>query len=220
MHRDADVLEVDPVSGRRTGLAAYARRALRALKAKRVRHAVIGATALAVRGLPRMTRDLDVLVPREHGFSARKAVMLLGSRVHVRFAAGEPETSIVSDAPKSLVFGVRAPVATLEHLLLLYLYSNKPKHHGDFARIVTETSANLGVVERYLSEVHPAMVPELRDRVVQARSPKPAPPRPTRRRAPREACTGGRHRRGGRSPRSQVELTCRLSRRRLTCRCA
>lgn len=105
MHRDADVLEVDPVSGRRTGLAACARRALRALKAKRVPHAV--------------------------------------------------------------------------------LYSNQPKHLGDFARIVTDTRVDIGAVERYLADVHPEMLPEFSQRVQQARAPKPDPPRPTRRRTPR-----------------------------------
>jgi hypothetical protein len=78
---------------------------------------------------------------------------------------------------------MRAPVATLEQLLLLYLYSNQPKHLGDFARIVTESDVDLLAVERYLDEVHPELLPELRDRVRLARTPKPAPPRPTRRRA-------------------------------------
>lgn len=185
MHRDADVLEVDPVSGRRTGLVAYARRALRALKTKRVPHAVIGATALAVRGLPRMTRDLDVVVPTRKSSQARDALRGNESRVRLRFAAGEPEATVVSEAPKSLVFGIRAPVATLEQLLLLYLYSNQPKHLGDFARIVTETRVDISAVERYLSEVHPEMLPEFSQRVQQARAPKPAPARPTRRRTPR-----------------------------------
>lgn len=209
MHRDADVLEVDPVSGRRTGLAACARRALRALKAKRVPHAVIGATALAVRGLPRMTRDLDVLVPIDSGFKALEAlgsagfksntpverkgdpdpmyvlVDRTGSEVDLLVAAGEPEATVVSEAPQSLVFGMRAPVATLEQLLLLYLYSNQPKHLGDFARIVTDTRVDIGDVERYLADVHPEMLPEFSQRVQQARAPKPDPPRPTRRRTPR-----------------------------------
>jgi len=209
MHRDADVLEVDPVTGGRTGLAEYSRRALRALKAKRIPHAVIGAAALAVRGLPRMTRDLDVVVPRSAGFKALAALGSAGFRsttpivsgsepepmyvlidrtggeVDLLLAAGEPESSVIDEAPQSLIFGVRAPVATLEQLLLLYLYSNQPKHLGDFARIVTETGVDLVAVERYLDEVHPQMLPDFRDRVRQARTPKPAPPRPTRTRARR-----------------------------------
>jgi hypothetical protein len=184
MHRDADVLEVDPVSGRRTGLAAYARRAVRALKTKRVPHAVIGATALAVRGLPRMTRDLDVVVPISKSSRARDALRR-NARVCVRWATREPEVTILSEAPKTLVFGIWAPVATLEQLLVLYLYSNQPKHLGDFARIVTETRVDLGAVERYLSEVHSEMLGEFGARVQQARAPKPAPPRPTRRRTSR-----------------------------------
>jgi hypothetical protein len=209
MQRHADVLETDAVSGRRTGLAAYARRALQALKAKRVPHAVIGAAALAVRGLPRMTRDLDLVVSMERGFQALEALdhagfkptspiarqddpepmyVLIdrtGGEVDLLVAAGEPELSVLSDAPRSLVFGVRAPVATLEQLLLLYLYSNQPKHLGDFARIVTETQVDLGAVERSLAEIHPEMLPELAERVRQARQPRPAPPRPPRRRSRR-----------------------------------
>ncbi len=204
--RHADVLETDAVSGRRTGLATYARRALRALKARRVPHAVIGAAALALRGLPRMTRDLDVVVPMERGHQALDALVhagfkptspvarendpepmyvlvdRMGGEVDLLVAAGEPELSVLSEAPRSLVFGVRAPVATLEQLLLLYLYSNQPKHIGDFARIVTETRVDLGAVERALAEIHPEMLPELAERVRQARSPRPAPPRPSRRR--------------------------------------
>lgn len=206
MRVDADVVDTDPVSGRRTGLAAYSRRALRALQARRVPYAVVGAAALAARGLPRMTRDLDLVVGIEHGFDALEAlgragfepttlvdrrgdpepmyvlVDKAGGEVDLLVAAGEPELTVIGEATRRLVFGVRARVATLEHLLLLYLYSNQPKHMGDFARIVTETAVDLPTVERYLGEVHPEMLAELGERVRQAREPRPAPPRPTRRR--------------------------------------
>ncbi len=78
--------------------------------------------------------------------------------------------------------GVRVRVATLEHLVLMYLYSNQPRHLGDLARIVTETRVDLAAVESYLSEVHPEMLPVLRERVQMARHPAPPPPRPKRRR--------------------------------------
>lgn len=67
-------------------------------------------------------------------------------------------------------------------LLLLYLYANQPKHLGDFARIVTETSVSLVEVERDVAEVHPEMLATLKERVQAARRPPPAPPRPARRR--------------------------------------
>src|SRR3990167_2160644 len=57
-----DLLVTDPVTGKQTGLDRSARAALNALRAARVPFSVIGATALAVRGFPRMTRDLDVVV--------------------------------------------------------------------------------------------------------------------------------------------------------------
>ena len=176
---DADLLEVNPVTGRRTGLAADARRALRALKLAAVPHAVIGAAALAARGLPRMTKDLDIAVLVEDAFRALDALRRAGFRSvtpinraaepdamyvlrHGRaggevvlVASGEPESTVVADAAPARVFGAAAPVATLEHLVLMYLYSNQPRHFGDLARIVTETNVELGAVERYLADVHP-----------------------------------------------------------------
>jgi hypothetical protein len=51
-----------------------------------------------------------------------------------------------------------APVASLEHLVLIYLYSRQPRHLGDLARIVVETRVDLALVERYLAETHPEML--------------------------------------------------------------
>jgi hypothetical protein len=206
MHPDADVLEVDPVTGRRTGLGAYARRVLETLRRSDVPYALVGAAALAVRGLPRMTRDVDVVVLLEDAFAALEALEGAGFRsitpvvrreepepmyvlkdaegneVDVLVAAGEPESTVVAEAPKARAFGVDAPVATLEHLVLMYLYSNQPRHLGDLARIVTETNVDLVAVERYLADVHAEMLPVLHERVQMARHPAPPPPRPPRRR--------------------------------------
>jgi hypothetical protein len=205
MHPHADVLEIDPVTGRTTGLAVYARRALRSLARAKVPHALVGAAALAVRGLPRMTRDVDIVVLIEDAFAALDALAKAGfhpvtpvtrsaepepmyvladakrNEVDVLVAAGEPESTVVAEAPLATAFGVRAPVATLEHLVLMYLYSNQPRHLGDLARIVTETRVDLEAVERYLRDVHPEMLAVLRDRVKAARHPAPPPPRPKRR---------------------------------------
>ena len=205
--RHADVLEVDAVTGRRTGLAAGARRALRAMNLARIPYAVVGATALAVRGLPRMTRDIDVVVLIEDAWTALDALGRAGFRsltpvsrgeepeamyvlrhgrggveVDLLVAAGEPESTVVAEAPRAKVFGVTAPVATLEHLLMMYLYSSQPRHLGDLARVVTETNVDLEAVERNLADIHPKMLPVLRRRVGEARHPPPPPPRPKRRR--------------------------------------
>jgi len=106
-----------------------------------------------------------------------------GNEVDVRVAAGEPESTIVAEAPTAMAFGVRTPAATLEHLVLMYLYSNQPRHLGDLARIVTETNVDLSSVERYLADVHPEMLGVLRGRVEAARHPAPPPPRPKGRRS-------------------------------------
>src|SRR5205823_3837171 len=94
-------------------------------------------------------------------------------------AGGEPESTIIAEAPRADVFGARPKVATLEHLLLMYLYSNRPKHLGDFARIVVEAKPDLREVERYLADVHPEMLPTFRSRVQAAKSPAPAPAVPS-----------------------------------------
>jgi hypothetical protein len=104
-----------------------------------------------------------------------------GGEVDLLVAAAEPESTVVAEAKEAEVFGVPAPVASLEHLVLMYLYSNQPKHLGDFARIVTETTVDLAAVERYLADVHPEMLGVLKERVHRVRNP-PAPlPRPARR---------------------------------------
>lgn len=200
-----DLLETHAVTGERTGYAESVRRALAALDASAVPYAVIGAAALAARGLPRMTADLDVLVYREDAFAALDALgragfdsvapvrrndepesmyVLVGGGGHevdLLVAEAEPEATVVAEAPPADLFGHRAPTATLEHLLLMYLYSNQPRHLGDFARIVCEGKPDLPSVERYLADVHPEMLPELQRRVRKAREPEPAPPRPPRR---------------------------------------
>jgi hypothetical protein len=203
-----DVVDTDIVSGRRTKLAVTARRALLALDGAGVPFAVVGAAALAARGLPRMTRDLDVVVLFEDAFGALDALAEQGFRsvapvdqsadpeamyvlvgpngveVDVLVANAEPESTIVAEAPRAKVFGVEVPLASLEHLSLMYLYSNQPRHLGDFARIVTETRVDLPAVERYLADVHPEMLPTLRERVRLAKSPPPPPARPPRRKRP------------------------------------
>lgn len=153
-----------------------------------------------------MTRDIDVVVLIEDAFMALDALQSAGFRsltpvdrntdpepmyvleleaggeVDLLVAAGEPESTVVAEAPSAEVFGVMAPVATLEHLLLMYLYSNQPKHLGDSALVITQSAVDLRAVEQYLEDVHPEMLSVLRERVHLAKQPPPPPPRPPRRR--------------------------------------
>lgn len=199
-----EIVEADPVTGKKTPLVTIAQRALRALNGSEVPFAVIGATALGVRGLPRFTADLDVVVVREDAYEAIRALDAAGfsadsdidedaepeamyvmrhgkGQVDLLVATAEPESTVVAEATAATVFGVEVPVATLEHLVLMYLYSNQVRHAGDLARIVVETPVDLSSVERYLADVHPEMLPVLRERVSSARNPAPAPRRPPRR---------------------------------------
>jgi hypothetical protein len=205
-----EILEVDVVTGKKTALAPTTRIALRALRKAEIPFAVIGATALAVRGLPRMTKDLDVVVATDDAWAALDALLDAGfvsaapidraeqpeamyvlvrgaTEVDLLVASGEPESTVIAEATEAQVFGVRASVATLEQLVLMYLYSNQVRHQGDLARIVTETKVDLREVERYLADVHPEMLRVLRDRVLAARHPPPPPPRPKKGRRERSA---------------------------------
>jgi hypothetical protein len=200
---DVDLLVTNVMTGRVTGLARTVRRALASLEKAAVPHCVIGATALAVRGLPRMTRDLDVAVMIDDAVAAIDALRGAGLRattptgtaddpepmvifvdpktqveVDLLIAAGDPEATAIDQASLATVFGARAPVATLESLLLLYLYSNQPKHLGDFAAIVQSERADLVRTERALAVMHEEMLAEWRSRVRQALSPAPSPARP------------------------------------------
>ena len=205
-HEIVDWLTTDVVTGQRTRFGEHAHAALSALNDAELPYAVIGAVALAARGLPRQTRDIDVVVLVDTAFAALDALATVGfrsaapvdrgdepepmyvlvhddgSEIDLLVAVAEPESMVIAEAGTAEVFGARAPVATLEHLVLLYLYSNQPRHFADLARIVTETEVDLAAVESYLREVHPEMLPVLRAKVEEARHPPPPPPRPSRRR--------------------------------------
>ncbi len=191
------------MTGRTTGLAKTIRRALRAMEDAAIPYSVIGATALAVRGFPRMTRDLDLVVLVDDARAAIAALRgaklrastptgkvddpepmivfvddVTGVEVDLLIAAGDPEATVCEEATRASVFGATAPVATLEQLLLLYLYSNQPKHLGDFATIVTSGRVDLGRTERALAAMHPEMLGAWKRRVTDAVSPPPAPRKP------------------------------------------
>ncbi len=176
------------------------------MEAARVPYSVIGATALAVRGLPRMTRDLDLVVLIGDAKRAIAALRAAGLRnltptaqrrtpepmilfvdaetdveVDLLCAAGDPEATAIDESTRTKVFGVTANVATLEHLLLLYLYSNQPRHVGDFASIVVSKKADLGRTQHLLALMHPEMLPVLRKRIRQALAPPAPPAKPKRR---------------------------------------
>ena len=68
-----DVLVADLKTGLATGLAKTVRRAVSAMDASGVPYSVIGASALAAHGFPRMTRDLDIVVMIDHADAAIRA---------------------------------------------------------------------------------------------------------------------------------------------------
>ena len=154
-----------------------------------------------------MTRDLDVVVMLDDAPRASHALLSAGfeaatpldSRgepesmvvfidpktqvdVDLLIASGDPEATAIEEAEPTLVFGLKAPVAKLEHLLLLYLYSNQPKHLGDFAAIVRSAEVDLVLAERALALMHPEMLGSWKERVQSAKTPPAPPQKPSSRR--------------------------------------
>lgn len=199
-----DALDWDIVTGRRTGLPQTIRKAVAALDRSRVPYAVAGAVALGARGCVRMTLDLDVVVLADDAETALRTLARAGFRgeteleadevepqyvlidpatgmgVDVLVGFGEPEVSLVREATRIQLSGTRAQVARREHLLIQYLYSNQPRHLGDFAALVQQGRVSLSRVRALVAKMHPEMVPTLLARWEAAANPPPAPERPPR----------------------------------------
>ena len=95
-----DLLTTDVVTGRATGLDKTARLALRAMNRSRIPYGVIGAAALGVRGFPRMTRDLDLVVPHDRLPAAVAALEAAGLRAGTPVGTpDEPEAMVVCVDP-------------------------------------------------------------------------------------------------------------------------
>lgn len=195
----------DLVTGRPSGLPATIRRAVQALERAGVRYAVTGAVALGARGYVRATLDLDLLVSVDDLAAALAALGKAGftgagpldedepepqyvlddpkndATVDLLVGFGEPELSLLRGATRVKLAGLRARVARPEHLLLSYLYSNQPRHLGDFASLVQGGKVDRAKVRSLLAELHPEMLATFDRRWAEAAEPPPAPPRPPRR---------------------------------------
>jgi len=193
------------VTGEPTGLPHTMRKAIRGLEEAGVRYAISGAIALGLRGHVRATLDLDLVVLADEVPATLRALRAAGFTgeewseedeidpqyvltdpetevtVDVLVGFGEPEFSLVDGATRMEAGGVEARVAREEHLLLSYLYSNQPRHLGDFASIVQGGRLTLPRVRELLGDMHPEMLPTLQARWEASENPPPPPTRPPRR---------------------------------------
>lgn len=166
-----------------------------------MRYAVTGAIALGARGCVRTTLDLDLLVSaddlpsalealRRAGFEGEEEVEPqyvledpdTGAAVDLLVGFGEPELTLLRGATRVQLAGIRPRVARREHLLLTYLYSNQPRHLGDFAAIVQQGKVSRAKARALLAELHPEMLPVFDQRWEAAANPPPPPRRPGPRR--------------------------------------
>ncbi|MCL6641044.1 MAG: hypothetical protein K6T92_06685 [Candidatus Rokubacteria bacterium] len=139
------------------------------LRRRGTRHAVIGAAALAVHGVSRATRDIDLLVadpaclerPYWAGLEPATATVAiypgaaddpLAGAVRVRGPAGPPLDVVVGRgswvagalerATVHEIEGLPVPVVTRADLVLLKLYAGGPQDAWDIEQLIAEADAD------------------------------------------------------------------------------
>ena len=138
------------------------------LRRRGTRHAVIGAAALAVHGVSRATRDIDLLVadpaclerPYWEGLEPATATVAiypgaaddpLAGAVRVRGPAGPPldvvvgrgswVAGVLERATVHEIEGLPVPVVTRADLVLLKLYAGGPQDAWDIEQLIAEADA-------------------------------------------------------------------------------
>jgi hypothetical protein len=175
-------------------LAKTIRRVVSALRAARIHYAVIGAVALGVRGHRRFTKDVDLLVDPGKWREARRALAAIGVRhvggfddeyltqlrdretgagVDLLFAVGDPEESARMSAKTTSAEGVRGVrVVSAEHLVWLYLLSERAQHEADAIELIKSKRVDLRRLQDLLvmAGVERELLPRLRLWIARARS--------------------------------------------------
>jgi hypothetical protein len=180
----------------RNDLLITIRRGLGALAAANVRFVVVGEVAMALHGLYRVTRRVDILVDPDEAEAAAAALRRgarlrteapsrdgkqwfandsVGCHVAVRAAVAEPERTVFAEGRPMRIFGMHGHVATLAHLLVLLQIHHDPYdtwEQGDFEMIVRSRRVDLDAAERLLASVNRDLVPAWQERVAAAQRPR------------------------------------------------
>lgn len=152
------------------------------LAAKRIRHAVSGAVAMAIHGVVRATKDLDVLVVapqvqlpevfaivRKHGFDGEDADLLRGLRDHgfAELTSGPVRVEILApvlpyhrtlpDRAVSVeISGTRVPFVSLEDLVILKVLWRRLKDVPDIHSLLAAArSFDANYVQSTLASILP-----------------------------------------------------------------
>lgn len=153
------------------------------LEAERIPFAIIGATAMAARGVSRATQDVDVLVthPRSLTDDTWSALRSDAIRVEVRqgddddpllgvvrikadpdavvdvvVGRGDWQTELIRRASPVEIDGVEVPVATADDLVLLKLYAGGLQDRWDIAQLVAAGGQELRAAVRARLHLLPA----------------------------------------------------------------
>lgn len=162
------------------------------LRARSIPFAVIGAAAMAVHGVSRATRDVDLFTVNPATLEAATWASLAGDAPRIRvggsddplagvarfLAAGEPPLDLVvgktawqaeipGRARPSVIEGVEAPVAGAADLVLLKLYAGGPQDAWDIEQLLAgpDRAALVAEVQGRLAAL-PAHSQDLWNRIV------------------------------------------------------
>jgi hypothetical protein len=141
------------------------------LRREQVSFAVIGGLAVGVRGEPRFTADVDVVVGLDLDAALQLVVRLSGSpfqplfpdvaevvrtsfilplrhvdtgvRVDVAIGLSGFERQLLARAGEITIAGFTAPVATAEDLILMKLLASRPRDSDDVEKLAQKHGSNL-----------------------------------------------------------------------------
>ena len=173
--KELEVLLSQDITGEATGARSVVSAAVAILKRLKIGFAAVGGFALGLRGSPRFTSDLDLVVEPERWKEVVRAFRSAGFKpnpegpgisefmarfvhpkshfgVDLLFAVGDPEESAREMATEERIFGTKIPVARTEFLLWMYLLSDDPQHFADATRLVKGGLVDVKKVARMLRE--------------------------------------------------------------------
>lgn len=175
------------------GVKSAARQVSEHLTSKGVPHAVIGGMAVSAYSPPRMTEDVDFLVPesalsaiREMGDASPLAdsvdgvtLEMGGVTVDFIFMPDEMPEETLEGGPR--IDGV--PVLRPEALFLMKMHAPRAKDHADVIEMIKAGVADIKAVKKYVKKHDPSMLDDLESNIAMAEYEKSAAKKDPKKRA-------------------------------------
>jgi len=157
------------------------------LDSKGISHAVIGGMAVSAYSPPRMTQDVDFMVPRDCLSQLRElgdVSPLAGSVDGVTVQMGDVPVDFLfldEDMPDDMLEGGPKingiPVLRPEALFIMKMNAPRAKDHADVIEMIKAEVVDLKAVRKYMKKHVPDMVEDFDSNVMLADFEKKAPPK-------------------------------------------